>query len=207
MQHENRNHSLSRYTTFTDFMKTRSGWRVCYTCSYCWWNQRLPPRSTAQAPRLFMALNLTSLVYVLPSGVTTGMSILCSSIRTTSDIVGLTDGVAFVHRRAIFTTISISSLLALASNLGSMSSSMCLLSFKWLAYNAKECTDLRRIVILISINVNVPLADENNRLKNKGSYPIQKADEIVTRHVVVVAFPADYFQKHDSEAVDICFVG
>ena len=54
MQHENRNHSLSRYTTFTDFMKTRSGWRVCYTCSYCWWNQRLPPRSTAQAPPLLV---------------------------------------------------------------------------------------------------------------------------------------------------------
>ena len=55
-----------------------------------------------------MALNLKSSLKTPGSGITSGMLILPSSMFTTSDIVGRSDGDTFVHRRATFTVFSAS---------------------------------------------------------------------------------------------------
>jgi hypothetical protein len=69
-----------------------------------------------------MALNLKSSLYELSSGRVSGTAIRPSSMLTTSDIVGLSVGDAFVHKRATLTIVSASSMLTSDPNVSSTSS-------------------------------------------------------------------------------------
>ena len=80
-----------------------------------------------------MALNLKSSVYELCSGSVSGTAIRPSSMLTTSDIVGLSVGDAFVHKRATLTIVSASSMLTSDPKVSSTSSIKLPLCCEWQA--------------------------------------------------------------------------
>lgn len=92
-----------------------------------------------------IALNLKSSPYLPGSGITSGTDISPSSIFTTSDIVGLSDGDALVHKTATLTTFSTSSRFALGFRLSSISS-VKLCSFWQACHIKQENIDLKRIL-------------------------------------------------------------